>query len=514
MSISLSTPIVYETQLHFQPPLPDVKGCKEYDDYKSQLERIDHFLDQSRTEARFLEESVKDLISKTQKDGREPKLSQIGRYRQQSRLALRGNIARILVGESLRGFTARLAESALLQRFCGLAEIEGVQVPGKSTVQRWNQWLPEERMNELTRDLLKQCSGGEWTEALGDELDLQVIFMDTTCLKADIHFPVDWVLLRDGVRTLMNAVMRIREHGLKHRMEDPEKFLSQINKMCMEMTQNRGGEDGKKARKKVVRRMKVLVGRVEEHAQRYRDLLEEKWETTDLSQGRAQQFIDRIDDILDQMPAAKKQAHERIIAERKVPNEEKILSLYESEIEVMVRGKAGAKVEFGNKLFLGENPQGLILDWLLFDKGSPSDSKLVRESVERTENSYGVELVAASGDRGFSSKANQNYLEEKEIFDGICPKNPRELKERLEEDEVLGDCLKRRAQTEGRIGIFKNCFTGNPMKVKGLPGKKRAVTWSVLTHNLWVLARMSLTAEKRKKQEQTQQEELLQKLAA
>jgi hypothetical protein len=90
-----------------------------------------------------------------------------------------------------------------------------------------------------------------------------------------------------------------------------------------------------------------------------------------------------------------------------VPNEKKILSLYESQIEVMVRGKAGAKVEFGNKLFLSENPQGLILDWLLLDKGAAADPKLIRGSVERTEKSYSRELAALSGDRGFSSEANQ-----------------------------------------------------------------------------------------------------------
>jgi hypothetical protein len=94
--MSISLPKIYETQLHFQPKLPHVEGCKEYDDYKSQLERIDHFLDQSGTQARFLEESLKDFISKAQKDGREPKLRQdpalpgtkpigaAGQYRQDS----------------------------------------------------------------------------------------------------------------------------------------------------------------------------------------------------------------------------------------------------------------------------------------------------------------------------------------------------------------------------------------------------------------------------------------------
>jgi hypothetical protein len=41
-----------------------------------------------------------------------------------------------------------------------------------------------------------------------------------------------------------------------------------------------------------------------------------------------------------------------------VPNEDKILSLYEADVHVIVRNKAGVEVEFGNTLFLAENPQG------------------------------------------------------------------------------------------------------------------------------------------------------------
>ncbi len=49
-----------------------------------------------------------------------------------------------------------------------------------------------------------------------------------------------------------------------------------------------------------------------------------------------------------------KQALERIIGERPVANADKILSLYESDLHVIVRCKAGADVEFGNTLFLAE----------------------------------------------------------------------------------------------------------------------------------------------------------------
>jgi hypothetical protein len=72
-----------------------------------------------------------------------------------------------------------------------------------------------------------------------------------------------------------------------------------------------------------------------------------------------------MDTILERLPYAVKQAHERIIGERQVANEEKILSLYEGHAAVYVRGKAGAEVELGSQLLLAEAESGLITDWEL-----------------------------------------------------------------------------------------------------------------------------------------------------
>jgi hypothetical protein len=49
---------------------------------------------------------------------------------------------------------------------------------------------------------------------------------------------------------------------------------------------------------------------------------------------------------------------------------------------------------------------------------------------------------------------------------------------------------RRRSQTEGRIGIFKNGFLGRPMRAKGFEHREAALCWQVLTHNLWVMARL------------------------
>jgi hypothetical protein len=58
--------------------------------------------------------------------------------------------------------------------------------------------------------------------------------------------------------------------------------------------------------------------------------------------------------------------------------------LYETETNVIVRGKAGEEVEFWNVLLLGENKQGVIVDWKLFKDKAPADCHLVPESLEIT----------------------------------------------------------------------------------------------------------------------------------
>jgi hypothetical protein len=60
----------------------------------------------------------------------------------------------------------------------------------------------------------------------------------------------------------------------------------------------------------------------------------------------------------------------------KLANDEKLLSLFEPDIHLIVRGKAGGEVEFANLLILGEQSDGLIIDWELFKEEVPADTRL------------------------------------------------------------------------------------------------------------------------------------------
>ena len=93
-------------------------------------------------------------------------------------------------------------------------------------------------------------------------------------------------------------------------------------------------------------------------------------------------------------------------------------------------------------------------------------------------------------DRGFNSKANREYLAELNHFKGLCPRDPAQLGKRSKNDEAFAAGQRRRAQTEGRIGILQNVFLGGRPRAKGFEHRQTQVTWAVLAHNLWVLARL------------------------
>ena len=191
---------------------------------------------------------------------------------------------------------------------------------------------------------------------------------------------------------------------------------------------------------------------------------------------------------LQELPEARRQARERILAGRQVDNADKILSLYEPDVHVIVRKKAGAPVEFGNTLLLGENPQGVIVDWELFKDSAPADSKLLPGSVGRMEKIYGP-LKALGADRGFDNLVNREGLAEDGICNGVCPRSPTALKKRMRSPKFR-ELQRRRAQTEGRIGIIKNVFLRGRPRCKGFTNRNLTITWTVLVHNLWVIARL------------------------
>ena len=484
-------------QLELCPEIPNVYGALDYRVFRDTLIKIDDILRKSGLEDNLVSQGLTQYIADHKVDSQKFFNSKVSSFHYKNlRYALRCNIARHLTSESYRAFSLRLADSALFQWFTGISAFGYRKAISKSSLERYEKYFDETQLANKIREWLSSLADNKQATTIGltESINLKKIWTDSTCLKANIHFPVDWILLRDAARSLLAAIETIRAQGLKHRMTAPVSLMKNMNKLCMQMTHTRRKKDSKKQRKAILRTMKKLASCIAGHAKRYKKLLVESWQKTGWSEVQMNQVVQRIDNILEQLPQAIKQAHDRIIGERKTASSEKILSLYDKGIEVIVRGKASSEVEFGQRLVLTEQADGLIIDWELCAKESLQDNQLLQPTIDRLEKNYGA-LSSVSTDRAFASSTNDDFLKTKNIYNATCPRSPAQLQQRLDEP-LFVSMQTRRSQTEARIGIFKNVFLGKPLRTRIALNKRHAINWCVLTHNLWVLARKIIAEEK------------------
>ncbi len=475
-------------QCLLRPALTVVERCADYENFRATIERIDRLLIDSEVESQAIELALEERQTKGLK-ARQKRASFALK-------ALRMETLRYLLGGiSFRHLSRALGSSDLLADFCRVRHIDGIRGISKSTLERASKFFSEEQLRALHRTL---------TEVVGDALlarqvvgldkpiDTTICLIDGTCLELNIHWPTDWVLLKDVAGTLLKAIRLIREKaGLRHRMPiEPEPLARQMNRLCIQMTHSRRRKDSARQRKNILRQMKKLLKRIGEHARSHRELLQACWEQSDYSEKQVQQILTRMERMSELIPVVIKQAHERIIGGRQVKNAEKVLSVYEPDAQVIVRGKAGQEVEFGNTLFLGESVEGYLLDWKLYGSRTPSENEQMQESLQRQNRFNLAEPIAAMcADRGFASQRARRQLAQEGIYDALCPRDPKQLKKRMEEPHFR-QLQKRRASTEGRIGVLKNRWQAGRLRSKGFANRSISVAWSVLSHNLWKVAKM------------------------
>ena len=488
--------IAYQGELSYS--LPEIFNHKDYSEYRSLIERMDEILKQSSLDLHFANDYVNRIIEECILNGNTRNLTakEISKFAQYAIRAYRCTLLGILIGKSYRELSILIAESLLLQQFCTVARIDGqIKVPTKSTLQRFSKLFDEEFIREQITLLNDHASHGSNYLGFRDPFEIEDIFVDATCLKARIHFPVDWVLMKDCMLTVIKAVLVIRKHGLKHRIKTPEIFISELNALCMSMTSLSRDRQSKKKRKAVFRKLKKMAGIIRAHGRRYADLLMDKREEkTDLSEAEANCILARLEKMIKILPEAVDQANSRIITGKLVDNEDKLLSVYHENVNVIKRGKAGGQVEFGNTLFIAEQADGIIVDWQLYQTDI-KEPRATKESVMRMTEELELDIASLTGDRGCQSIRNDKLLAGKNIYNGLCPRNPLEFAERIQK-EKFRKLQKRRAQTEGRIGILKNVILDGSLYEKEFEGKQLKVGWAVLVHNLWCMARLPVKEKK------------------
>lgn len=304
------------------------------------------------------------------------------------------------------------------------------------------------------------------------------IRIDSTVTHSDILDPRDNRLLRDSVRVLTRLLRKARNLLGSHQVHyHDHRRLAKRRERSVDSTR---GENRVAAYRDLVECVKRSVG----YAQSVQQVLARRsGVSAQVLLVQMQHFLPLITQVIDQ-------TERRVFAGEKVPADQKIVSLFESHTDIIVKSRRG--VAYGHKINLSSGRSGLVLD-VVIESGNPADSERLLPMLQRHIDAHGVVPWQVAADAGYASKANLESARKLGVRDMAFHKKAGIKVEAMTSSErVYRDLYRFRAGIEAGVSYLKRCFGLDRCNWHGLQHFKAYVWAGVWAHNLVVLARLQL----------------------
>ena len=435
---------------------------------QSQLIEIDKVLNILPGRFGLESEILKDLTPKG-------KSNQKGRHGMSAEQVLRALLLKTLFNLSYRQLEFMIKDSLSAREFMKLSEFsKGFSY---KTLQSNIKLLREETL-DLVNSTIKIFAKLEGIE------EGKSIRTDGFSTESNIHYPTDWSLMNDSIRVLTRTMCRTLED-----LGVPIEFTNHYRgskKMLFEIHNSRNWPK----RKKRLREMIKLTRKTHEYAEQALIAMKDYdgnlgvWEQVYLNAliAELEEFIPLVAKVIDQ-------AHRRIVLDEKVPSDEKLVSIFETHADIIVKGQRD--LVFGHKITITTGASGLILD-VITHEGNPADSTLVNEVIENHKKFYSKAPTSAVFDGCYASDKNRDDARDKGVSK-ICFSKETEEKSSLTK-ETRRALRNFRAGIEATVSMLKRLFGLTRVMNKGWKSFKTTVQAAVLTYNLTTLARIRLTA--------------------
>lgn len=229
---------------------------------------------------------------------------------------------------------------------------------------------------------------------------------DTFVVEANIHYPTESSLIRDGVRKIIDVAMllvaMVGARGWRQHQHLWKKVKA-LARQCDRVASKKGPG--------YQERLKRLYGELLTESQK---LLERARELeAKARRGRGAKERSALADRLAHYCRLTEQvcgtARRRMVLGETVPNSEKLFSIFEPETQLFKRGKAGEPVQFGHLTLVVEDAAGFICDYKVLAKGE-QEREIVVPQMRKLQERLGGRIKKASFDRGFHSPENQQQL--------------------------------------------------------------------------------------------------------
>jgi IS5 family transposase len=382
--------------------------------------------------------------------------------------AVRAAIVKQMFNFSYQELAFHIVDSKSIRRFMriGIAD-KGYK---KSTLNNNIKALSPQTWEAINEQLVQYAAEEKIEKA-------REVRIDCTVVESNIHEPTDSSLLWDSVRVLTRFLHRAKDdYGLRILFQDHSR---RAKRRLLGIMNSRSKKDRKrkyadllKVTEKTISYAHKAIEAIDKVASTGNGLMLLRLDLNQYSQLAAR--------VIDQ-------TQRRVLLGENVPAADKVVSLFETHTDIIVKDRRDTF--FGHKICLAGGASNLIVDCLIVD-GNPADSNLTIEMLDRQKELYGRYPLKVALDGGFASKDNLNKAKEKQIKD-VCfaKKRGLEVEDMCRSQWVYSRLRRFRAGIESGISWIKRCFGMTRCTWKGLRSFKSYVWASIVSANLLTLAR-------------------------
>lgn len=316
--------------------------------------------------------------------------------------------------------------------------------------------------------------------------DGKKIRTDSTIVETNIHYPTNNALIWDSVKEINRIFKNLEKIGSSLKARS---YKKQVKKNYYKINNTKSKEKRKEIFKSQLKLFKSSINQAEKL-------------TAELSLGKCIDLKEWsiLESLKNFLPTALRIydiSYRHEILGTRVPNEEKIFSIYEPHTDIIVKGSR--EVQFGHKVNITTGASNLILDCEILE-GNPNDSTLYSGVLERLESNYGVTPRDMVTDGGYASNANSLLARKNGIVNIVFNKVVGSLKNIATSLNMETRLKKWRSGIEAVISNFKRGFNIFRCEWKTKERYDAKVLWSAIAYNIRVMTKRLLT----KMQPQTQ----------
>ena len=331
-----------------------------------------------------------------------------------------------------------IAENPYMQYFLGLNEFVNKPLFDPSMMVHFRKRFPAEKLEEINKRIFA-VPREDPSDDDPPRPNSGKLVLDATCAPADIRYPNDLSLLneaRENTETMIEELWpQSRRQGHKTRYSR-RKARGQYLRIAKQKKPRRA-----QSRTTIRKQLHYLQCNLEDIGEMLTQLGLET-----LSEKRLERLL--IVCKLHRQQSAMYRSKSRQC-------EERIVSLRQPHIRPLVRGKAGRRYEFGQKLALSVVNGYTFIERQRFENFNEGITLI--ESVERYKNMHGYYPEVVQADQLYRNRANLSYCKERGIrLSGPRLGRPGKDAERNREVEYRDRC--ERNIVEGRNGMAKRRF--------------------------------------------------------